>query len=539
MEKLLKTKAAQKAFLKVERVAKMVQPFINNEEAIERNYEKIRSILDEQLKHDEYFVIVDETGMSYIHTNRLREGFPFRDQVGLKAAKTNQTLLQVYPRDTGEVLIDASTPLVRLKGIRFNLRLGRIVRKKFLAPMITSIVVLPTIICFLVGLIISIPIWKLLLLFFVTLLLSGLLGLFMYRYMMNGILEWYKVMRKISAGDLTAEVKKKSRTEFHQIGFEINKVILGLKNIIDQIDRSVNLVDKVSEAQAQEANMLSQTFRELSETMQTFKTGTENQLASLQNAHAMVQEMMNLVRNIQADIRETVKISEEASSAAESGTAAVASSEEKMLQIEETVYRSAQKIKEVGEEANHVINKVSAITRIAEQTNLLAINASIEAARAGSAGRGFAIVAEEVRKLAEDTNSFANDIIGSLEKMRDEMEEAVKRVEANVNLIKDGVAVVKVAGEAIRKLNEASEQTKNAVLSNEQYVNSLMADGEQLEVIINKINVIAEQFTDHVIETVTSVDEQVKGVHKLAEDATDLATQSAKLSKIVKRFKIK
>src|SRR5690606_21918015 len=137
------------------------------------------------------------------------------------------------------------------------------------------------------------------------------------------------------------------------------------------------------------------TFQELSEIMQNFKSGTENQLASLQNAHAMVQEMMSSVRKIQSDIRHTVEISEEASVVAEEGTEAVNLSEEKMLQIQDTVYRSSKEIMEVSEDANNVINKVSAITQIAEQTNLLALNASIEAARAGDAGKGFAIVADE------------------------------------------------------------------------------------------------------------------------------------------------
>lgn len=538
MEGLLRTKAAQKALQKVQRVAKMLEPLFDDNRAIEKNYEQLRKILDEQLKHDEYLVIVDEDGMSYVHTNRLREGNPFKDKVGLKAAKTNEPLLQVYPRNTGEVLIDASTPIVNANGVKFNLRLGRIVRKKFLGPMITAIIVLPTAFVGILGLILSIPLGKLIPLVLVSLIILAILGTYMYRYIMSGILNWYYTMRKISAGDLTAEVTNKSRTEFHQIGFEINKVVLGMKNIIEEIDKSAHLIDKVSEEQAQEANQLSKTFKELSETMQNFKTGTENQLASLQNAHAMVQEMMSSVRKIQSDIRYTVEISEEASVVAEEGTEAVNLSEDKMLQIQDTVYRSSKEIMEVAEDANNVINKVSAITQIAEQTNLLALNASIEAARAGDAGKGFAIVADEVRKLAEDTNTFASDIISSLEATRDKMKEAVKQVESNVDLIKDGVTVVKIAGEAIRKLNDVSDQTKQAVLSNESFVNTFIKDGEQLEIIIDKINVIADQFTEQVIDTVASVDEQVSGVQRLADDATELASQSEKLTKIVKRFKL-
>lgn len=538
MEKLLKTKAALKGLRKVERVAKLLKPYLDNNQSIEKNYDQLRSILDEQLQLDEYLLIVDESGMSHIHTNRLREGYPFSDTVGMNAANTNSSLLQVYPRNTGEILIDASCPIINENGKRFNLRLGRIVRKKFIGPAVTALIGGPTLATVIVGLFFSLNFGQIATFAVASLVVSGAIGVFVYQYIMKGLMNWYAVMRRISAGDLTAEVTNKSRTEFHQIGFEINKVVLGMRNIIQELDRSSNLVDKVSDDQAKEANQLSETFSELSQMMQSFRSGTENQLASLQNAHAMVQEMMNGVREMQIGIQQTVEMSEDASKAAEEGTHAVMSSEEKMLHIQQTVHKSARKIMDVADEADNVINKVSSITQIAEQTNLLALNASIEAARAGEAGKGFAIVADEVRKLAEDTNKFATDIINSLEHTRDEMKEAVQQVEANVDVISDGVAVVKIAGESIRKLNEASEHTKKAVLKNHQYADSLIKDGEELEVIIDEINVISEQFTEQVIETVSSVDEQVDGVQKLANDADELSEQAQLLTRIVKRFKL-
>ncbi|WP_373558571.1 methyl-accepting chemotaxis protein [Bacillus sp. FJAT-45350] len=477
--------------------------------------------------------------MSHIHTNRLREGYPFVDEVGIIAANTNDGLLQIYPRNTGEMLIDASCPIyVGEKGKRFNLRLGRIVHKKFTGPMIASLSLLPSVVIGVTGFVFNVPFTSLLTMIIVSLITAGAIGLYLYLYIMRGLQSWYSVTRSISAGDLTAEIANRSRTEFHQIGFEINKVVLGLKNIINELNRSAHSVDKVSGDQEMEAKRLSAAFNEFGETMQSFQSGTENQLSSLQSAHAMVQNMMNGVRGMQLEIKQTLDMSEDASVAAIEGEKAVFSSEEQMNQIQQTVSQSARKIMRVAEEAENVINKVSSITQIAEQTNLLALNASIEAARAGEAGKGFAIVASEVRKLAEDTNTFASDILSTLHHTRTELGEAVNQVEASVSTIGDGVKVVKLAGDSIRKLNEASEHTKHAVMSNHEYSDSLIQDGERLEQIIEEINKIAEQFTDQVVQTVASMDQQVDGINTLADDASKLSEEAQTLNRIVNRFKL-
>lgn len=540
MEKVLKSASAQKAKRKVQQIAAQLKPYLEDDSQFEQNKETLRAIMDEALKNQdayEYLVIVDSEGFTHLHTNRLREGYLFNDETGLRAATTKEPLLQLYKRNTGEIMIEASCPIVETNaGKRFNLRLGRFAHQHFLGPLVAGITVLPSLGVGITSYVLKMPIYHSLLLFTLSFLLTGGLSFILYRALKKGISSWMKVTRKITGGDLTAEVKAHSRTEFHQIGFEINKIAIGMRNIIEELNKSSEFVRKISEDQANESNQLSAAFTQVGATVQNFQSGSENQLSSLQSAHAMVQNMMASVRKMQADIQQTLAMSEEATYAAEKGTNAVTSSEEKMQHIQESVESTAKKIMEVAEEADILINKVSSITKIAEQTNLLALNASIEAARAGDAGKGFAIVADEVRKLAEDTNMFAADIIQNLENTREELKEAVIQVESNIDMMEDGVKVVKIAGDSIRKLNEASNHMKQAVTTNTNNANEILKDGEQLEIIIDEVNNIAEQFTEQVTETVASLDEQVKGVHQLAKDASELSNESNKLSTIVSRF---
>lgn len=536
MNNMLKKRNATQLLSKAEYAAEKIRHLFDNEHVFDEHYDELHQILDHELGKDEYFVIVDNEGVSYIHTNRLLEGTHFKDEVGLKAARTEAPLLQAYERLTGELLIDGACRLITLEGKTYNLRVGRIIHQKNIIPFFALITLLPAFFIIVTTYLLNIPWEQGAVLASVSLVVTFILIIILYRYITSAIHGWLDVTRRISSGDLTVEVEHTSREEFHQIGFEINKMAIGMKKIIKELAESTVMIDQVSHAQADESDSLSSTFNQFNETMQSFQSGAENQLASLQSASAMVETMIRGVRKMNSRMEGIASMSEEASTAAEEGREAILQSENKMQLLENAIQNSAQKITQVAGDVNDVIKKVSSITQIAEQTNLLALNASIEAARAGEAGNGFSVVATEVRKLAEDTNNFASDIFIQLEKTSEEMTLAVSQVEENTYGIREGVEIVQVAGDSIEKLNEAAMQSKEATVINSQYADELASDGKELEEIIADINKIAEDFTEQVVHTVQGMDAQMVGINKLAEDATSLTTESDILRHTVNKF---
>ncbi|HJV44508.1 MAG TPA: methyl-accepting chemotaxis protein [Bacillota bacterium] len=534
---LLSKRTSKQSLQKVMKVAEQIQPLFSTTSSLESLTPKIREILDGELKQDEYFVLVDSTGRGLIHTNRLREGTLFNDAVGLKCAQTNEPLLQVYARDTGEILIDASTPVIRRGTERYNLRMGRIVHQPFLLPVMLTISFLP-------GLISSIIAFSLglnLTAFFFTLILSltvGFVGAYLfYCMLLNSIREWNKVTRSVSAGNLTSFVEKKRRTQFHQMGLELNKVVIGMRSIIQELASAAEMTETISSSQAREATHLATAISEQSDMIQLFRTGTEQQLASLQNAEAMIQEMVSTSNRMLTGINITVKSSEDAFEIASSGLDAVKRSAEQMTAIKNTVENASETIKEVANESNELMNKISAITNIASQTNLLALNASIEAARAGDSGRGFAVVASEVRKLAEETSRFAEDILATLYKNRQDALSAVEEVAAGVQAILEGVDIVHSTGESITQLNNTIKKTHDYVLENRDFSTLLLSDSQEMAKIVEGMTQIAEQFTHSMISTAATMEQQSGNVKQLANEARALTDQSNKLSSIVKRFK--
>ncbi|WP_046173491.1 methyl-accepting chemotaxis protein [Domibacillus indicus] len=523
----------------VQGIAEKIQPYLKNKQALSKEYEALHQLLDEELDENEYLLIVDETGTALIHTNRLREGVHFSDETGQRAARTSEPIIQQYARDTGEMILDASAPIVSFAdGSRFNLRLGRIAQQPFLRPAFLAFSMLPVLAAFILllaaGHLTKTTAAGLAVIFVMTM----VCGHFFYQSIVSQTRAWYRLTRKISAGDLTDEVKSGRRTEFHQIGFELNKVVLGMRNILNELQKSAQSVQVVSGSQAEQSARLLETFEQLSETMEEFQAGSDMQMSSLQSAHAVVQEMMAAIRGMEGDMQSTVAFSGQTAASADIGSQTMQKIEADMTRLQERVGQAAEKMRTVSEDTDSTMSIVGSITAIAAQTNLLALNASIEAARAGDAGRGFAIVAEEVRKLAEETNTFSADILEALQKMRDDIYRVADEVESSRGELEEGVRHVREAGGAITSLTSAASETLSAVEGNRASAAQLLSEGEQLEAVIHDVNKIAEQFTEQVARTVAVMDQNKHDLHEISDHAQRLSEDTDGLNRIVKRFKL-
>ncbi|QBK24456.1 methyl-accepting chemotaxis protein [Ureibacillus thermophilus] len=538
MDRLLRSRVAKNALAKVQSVASKVRDKWDYEKSIEEQITEIRNILDQELNRDEYFVIVDENGFGHIHTNRLREGSSFTDKVGMAAAQTNTGLLQIYPRNTGEILIDASCPLLTDKnGKRFNLRMGRLVHQPFIGALFGALTAVSSIVSAIIAYIFSKDIVASASVLIGTAFITAILCLIFHKIIMERLREWYGVTKKISSGNLSAEVEKVGlRNEFHQIGYEINKVILGIRAIIDDVKRAAETVERISKEQEKETQRISTTFEELSAAVQTFRSGAETQRYSISNANEMVEAMMNQVQEMQDQVEKAVSGADEALQNAGKGQEAIQFAQQQMEKIQNDVMNSAAKILKITQEANIVKEKVASITQIAKQTNLLALNASIEASRAGESGKGFAVVANEVRKLAEGTNEFAEEIMTLLEKTYNDLETAVSQVENNIKAIDKGMEAVSQTDKVIEQLIQTSVSTKNLVLNNRKFVDLVNEDGNKLQEIMRQVNRIASDFTNMVAATNESVDIQVEAINSLAQNATKLAEETIHLNRIINRF---
>jgi methyl-accepting chemotaxis protein len=533
----LQSRDSKAVLQKVQKTARKIQSTIVTSKSIEECIDDVRKVLDLDLEQDEYFVMVDRRGYGWLHTNRLREGIFFTDEVGIKSANTEFPLLQMYSRNTGELLIDASCPIGKLKdGTNLNLRLGRLIHHPFLGPLFFGLTLLPTLLSFFVGVLVFGVSKEILLVSFISLLLGVLGSIAAYYKIYNHLIEWMKVMKSVSAGNLSVLTKIKERNLFSQVGFELNKVIIGTKNIVQEISTTIQISEKVTEYQASEANKLKNVINQMSQLMQSIHLGAKNQMDAIQKSLEMVTQMMNKVRLMQQNLEHTKKLSEDVSIYSKKGTTAIGDSEMQMQHIKKSVIQSVEIVRKVSVETNGLIDKISAITRIAKQTNMLSLNASIEAHRAGETGRGFAVVAEEIGRLADSTSTFARDVQEALQKMKTEASLAVSKSLTNESAIDEGIKVVDVARESIRQMESVSEQSNEQIENDYKLANDLLRDGVEIEKIIHHTSQIAQEFSEIMIRGNRMMDDETDSVRQLAEEANKISEQTKSLSTIVKRF---
>lgn len=524
---------------KVQRVAKRIKPILESTSSIDLCIDEVRSILDGELENDDYFTIVDQNSYSLIHTNRLREGMTFSDEVGMKCASTKVPISQVYPRNTGELMIDSTCPIGVLKnGATVNLRLGRLIHSPFLVPALFGLGLFPGIFSFLlVSLFLGVSQSNLISLFLY--LLFAIPGSFyLYNKFNSKINEWLRVMRKVSAGDLRVTSKDNERNQFSQIGFEVNKVILGVRNIIGELSSAVAVVNKVSDYQAHESENLAAVFEVISGRMQEVQSGTSTQILSLKDSVQKINSMMKEIQAMQENLSNTKELSQDVTVYAGKGTTAIEASEEKMHLLKKSFELSLSIIKNVSTETNILLDKVTSISRIAKQTNMLSLNASIEAHRAGESGRGFAIVAEEIGNLAESTTKFAKDIIEALQTMKQEASLAVNRAMENETSMEDNIRIVNIARESIKKMQEVTDKSNLQIDRDYLLSQKILKNGKEIEQIIHDITKLSQSFSQTMNQGTEQMENEYRNVQTLSQEAKKLSEQSKQLTKIVKRFTI-
>jgi len=346
------------------------------------------------------------------------------------------------------------------------------------------------------------------------------------------------VANHASTGNLTMDVKSDRKDEFGFLSSNISAMIENMRNLIKNV---INLTQKVSSSAstvAKTTHQISAVSNDISVAMQEIAQGASSQASDAEQSTIKMSELANYINNV----TENAKVIEEFSSRTlEFTREGISSIEELAEKSNETITIAGSILSDIhtlGKNSESIGEIVEVISNIARQTNLLALNAAIEAARAGEMGRGFSVVASEVRKLAEQSMSASREISELIKSIQKQTVETVDRAERAEKIISSQNDAVSSTINVFNKISSSTELLAEKIRNIIEYIKQVESKKEETMISIQNISAVSQETAAYSEEITASVQEQVSSIQELANQANDLNELASKLLQEISVFKI-
>jgi len=321
------------------------------------------------------------------------------------------------------------------------------------------------------------------------------------------------MLNQIASGDadLTRQMPVDTQDEVGQLAKAFNHFVHQLKVLIQAVGDT--------------AKEVTYTAEELNQAAAKTETNTDNQQQSVDMVAAAINQMGATVQEIAQNANETADAAKQASKESHDGQLVVNTTVDGINSLFDKMQGASKVIKTLATDVGEISTVLAVIKGISEQTNLLALNAAIEAARAGEQGRGFAVVADEVRTLAQRTHESTEEINTMVLKLQNGAQDAVSAMNSGIETAQDSVESADTAGKSLAKITQAI----NAITDLSMQVATAT---EEQSSVVNELN-------NHILNIKTMSDDTAQETKTVSKKCKELTDASGRLNGMVSQFKLK
>ncbi|MDM5299268.1 methyl-accepting chemotaxis protein [Bacillus pumilus] len=374
--------------------------------------------------------------------------------------------------------------------------------------------------------------------FSVTLIVAGTLVFFIVRSISSRLTRLAQFSKQVSSGDLRDKIQIQSNDEIGQVGEGFNTMVDSLRSLIGAVQTSVENVASSSEELTASAEQTSKATEHITLSIEQFSKGNESQNDKVETSSMELADMNQSLQQMNEAAQSITTSSIKSTDIAGDGGQLVEKTASQMNVIDQSVKKAEHVINSLESKSKDITQILGVINGIADQTNLLALNAAIEAARAGESGRGFSVVAEEVRKLAVQSSGSAKEIENLIKEIVQDIDVSQEVFSAVNHEVQSGLNYTEQTKVSFHDIFDMTKEISDQLQSMNQTVVQLSEGSAHVSEAVREISDVSRESSANIQDIAASAEEQLASMEEISSSSATLSSMAEELRDLISKFKI-